>query len=108
MLSDRIRPNSEAAPWVVDEVKSLEAALQVIANFPLEEFGREHEPDDRTLTAFNQWSLTIGDVRRARTLLKQSGNWCRPCGGTITEEQAKRCGFGRCPHRLPPNAKTAR
>jgi len=26
-LSDRIRPNSEAAPWVIDEVKKLEERL---------------------------------------------------------------------------------
>jgi len=26
-LSDRIRPNSEAAPWVIDEVKKLEEKL---------------------------------------------------------------------------------
>lgn len=26
-LSDRIRPNSEAAPWVIEEVKGLEANL---------------------------------------------------------------------------------
>lgn len=26
-LSDRIRPNSEAAPWVIDEVKRLETEL---------------------------------------------------------------------------------
>lgn len=26
-LSERIRPNSEAAPWVVDEVKGLEEEL---------------------------------------------------------------------------------
>lgn len=27
MLSDRIRPNSEAAPWVIAEIKSLETLL---------------------------------------------------------------------------------
>jgi hypothetical protein len=26
-LSDRIRPNSEAAPWVIEEIKKLEAKL---------------------------------------------------------------------------------
>ena len=26
-LSDRVRPNSEAAPWVIDEIKKLEAEL---------------------------------------------------------------------------------
>lgn len=30
MLSDRIRPNSEAAPWVIEEVKKLESALKNI------------------------------------------------------------------------------
>ena len=29
-LSDRIRPNSEAAPWVVEEIKKLEAFLEKI------------------------------------------------------------------------------
>ena len=28
MLSDRIRSNSEAAPWVIEEVKKLEALLR--------------------------------------------------------------------------------
>jgi hypothetical protein len=28
-LSDRIRPNTEAAPWVVEEVKRLEEELEV-------------------------------------------------------------------------------
>jgi hypothetical protein len=27
-LSDRIRPNSEAAPWVVEEVKRIESFLE--------------------------------------------------------------------------------
>ena len=27
-LSDRIRPNSEAAPWVIEEVKRLENELE--------------------------------------------------------------------------------
>jgi BarA-like signal transduction histidine kinase len=26
-LSDRVRPNSEAAPWVIDEIKKLEVEL---------------------------------------------------------------------------------
>ena len=29
-LSDRVRPNSEAAPWVIDEIKKLEAELPVM------------------------------------------------------------------------------
>lgn len=29
-LSDRIRPNCEAAPWVISEVKRLEKALEEI------------------------------------------------------------------------------
>lgn len=32
-LSDRVRPNSEAAPWVIDEIKKLEAELQVADEF---------------------------------------------------------------------------
>lgn len=35
-LSDRIRPNSEAAPWVVEEIKKLEAQL-LIARLALDE-----------------------------------------------------------------------
>lgn len=27
LLSERVRPNSEAAPWVIDEIKLLESAL---------------------------------------------------------------------------------
>ena len=30
-LSDRVRPNSEAAPWVIEEIKRLEAALAKLA-----------------------------------------------------------------------------
>lgn len=29
-LSDRIRPNSEAAPWVVEEIKKLENLLKKV------------------------------------------------------------------------------
>ena len=36
-LSDRVRPNSEAAPWVIDEIKKLE---QQIAAYEAVE--REH------------------------------------------------------------------
>lgn len=31
-LSDRIRPNSEAAAWVIDEVKKLEAELKFVSD----------------------------------------------------------------------------
>lgn len=30
-LSDRVRPGSEAAPWVIEEIKRLEAAMEVKA-----------------------------------------------------------------------------
>lgn len=29
-LSDRVRPNSEAAPWVVEEIKKLESFLEKV------------------------------------------------------------------------------
>lgn len=32
-MSDRVRPGSEAAPWVVDEIKKLEMELQVATSF---------------------------------------------------------------------------
>jgi hypothetical protein len=31
-LSDRVRPNSEAAPWVIEEIKRLEAELAACSN----------------------------------------------------------------------------
>ena len=31
MLSDRLRPDVECAPWVIDEVKSLEAQLVAVS-----------------------------------------------------------------------------
>lgn len=31
-LSDRIRPNMEAAPWVIEEVKKLEAEVERLRN----------------------------------------------------------------------------
>jgi hypothetical protein len=31
-LSERIRPNSEAAPWVIDEVKKLEKQMAHLLN----------------------------------------------------------------------------
>lgn len=32
MLSDRIRPNSEAAPWVLEEIKKLEQENKLLRN----------------------------------------------------------------------------
>jgi hypothetical protein len=45
------------------------AALTFLAAFPLEEFAMEDKPDDRTLTGFNEWHLTVGDIRRARVAI---------------------------------------
>jgi hypothetical protein len=67
-LSDRVRPNVEAAPWVVDEIKKLE----VQKNFPLSERERrvlldlideEHARDCRTFEA----GRTTGDTFQAQT-----------------------------------------
>lgn len=44
-LSDRIRPNSEAAPWVCEEVKRLERKL-MCANNLLEEVRQNCTRDD--------------------------------------------------------------
>ena len=41
-LSDRVRPNIEAAPWVIEEVKELEKAYQ-----------EQEEELDATMMAFN-------------------------------------------------------
>ena len=32
-LSDRVRPDVEAAPWVIEEIKKLEAELEVAQKF---------------------------------------------------------------------------
>lgn len=34
-LSERIKPNSEAAPWVIEEVKKLEANLEAMTNIAI-------------------------------------------------------------------------
>lgn len=54
-LSDRIRPNSEAAQWVVDEVKVLEGKLAAAPSFTeaerrilLDLIDEEHARDRRT------------------------------------------------------------
>lgn len=41
-LSDRLRPNIEAAPWVIEEIKELEKAYQ-----------EQEEELDATMMAFN-------------------------------------------------------
>lgn len=41
LLSDRIRPNVEAAPWVIDEVRRLEQAAQAALNALVWEAGSE-------------------------------------------------------------------
>lgn len=50
MLSDRIRPNSEAAPWVVEEVKAMERSLltEEERRTLLDLIDEEHSRDRRT------------------------------------------------------------
>jgi len=48
MLSERIRPNIEVAPWVVDEVKTLEKRAAMFAE-ALRKYGK-HAPDCLWLT----------------------------------------------------------
>jgi len=48
MLSERIRPDVEAAPWVVDAVKKLEQRVKYFSE-ALEQYGR-HMPDCTWIT----------------------------------------------------------
>ena len=56
-LSDRVRPNSEAAPWVVEEIKELEKA-----------YYKQEEELDATMMAYY---IVKNENKRLREALKQ-------------------------------------
>lgn len=68
-LSDRIRPNSEAAQWVVEEVKQMEDRIKRLekALIPFAQIGDIADDPDCTL-----WkrSVSAGSVREARKALQ--------------------------------------
>lgn len=59
-LSERIRPNSEAAPWVVQEVINIEKELALsesLYRLALKERNHEREINRQLLNALHQISL---------------------------------------------------
>ena len=71
-LSERIRPNSEAAPWVVQEVINIEKELALsesLHRLALKERDHEREINRQLLNALHQISLAI--VRAAANMVGQ-------------------------------------
>lgn len=66
-LSDRLRPNIEAAPWVIEEIKELEKAYQ-----------EQEEELDATMMAFNILKKENARLREALEILaaENSGTCC--------------------------------
>jgi hypothetical protein len=60
-ITDRIRPNVEAAPWVVEEIKVLEKA-----------YYEQEEELDATMMAFNILKKENEQLRAMLTSIKQS------------------------------------
>lgn len=47
-------------------------ALAMLAEYPLEAFGKENSKPDTPLFGANGWTLTVGDVLNARAVLKKA------------------------------------
>jgi hypothetical protein len=60
-ITDRIRPNVEAAPWVVEDIKALEKA-----------YYEQEEELDATMMAFNILKKENEQLRAMLTSIKQS------------------------------------
>jgi DNA polymerase III delta prime subunit len=60
-ITDRIRPNVEAAPWVIEEIKVLEKA-----------YYEQEEELDATMMAFNIFKKENEQLRAMLTSIKQS------------------------------------
>ena len=72
MLSDRIRPNSEAAPWVVEEVKLMEQAI-ALETFSADTFRTAlHEI---SLCSYNSMSDKAECGKIARAALNMEKRW---------------------------------
>ncbi len=54
----------------VARYNALVAALEILAAYPLEDFGKENAADERPLFGANSWRLNVGHVRAARAALK--------------------------------------
>jgi len=66
-LSKRIRPNSEAAPWVVDEVKELEDRYEVAvlqSNIYYQQLEWLEGKNEKMLDAFRSILLDMDNVDR--------------------------------------------
>jgi hypothetical protein len=60
-ITDRIRPNVEAAPWVIEEIKVLEKA-----------YYKQEEELDATMMVFNILKKENEQLRAMLTSIKQS------------------------------------
>lgn len=47
-------------------------ALEHFASLPLEEFAWEDKKDDHPITGFNEWSLKVGHIRKARAAIRKA------------------------------------
>ncbi len=60
---------SRSPPPVEARAVGMTEAAQKLADYPLEEFGKQSKPDNYPLFGANSWNLTVGDVRAARAAL---------------------------------------
>jgi len=75
-------PNALAHPdWQVERTANtaliasapeLYEALAMLAEYPLEAFGKENSKPETPLFGANGWTLTVGDVLNARAVLKKA------------------------------------
>ena len=52
--------------------RELREALEILASIPLEEFGHDKRADLTPISGWNNVTLTVGHVRKARAALKVS------------------------------------
>lgn len=57
---------------LIASAPELYEALAMLAEYPLEAFGKENSKPDTPLFGANGWTLTVGDVLNARAVLKKA------------------------------------
>ena len=68
-LSERVRPDSEAAPWVIEEIKQLEAAIEKYKRISIAQvgvIGRNHAATERLVA---ERDAALAEVEHLRKLL---------------------------------------
>lgn len=73
-LSNRVRPGSEAAPWVVEEIARLERTVE-----RLRKKSKKHKDRGNRLAA---------EVRASRSFIDDVSNYGNGCGCCATEDVA--------------------